>query len=110
MIYVPEDNVFNKCYVVQSTGVIRAYDTVPRNNTHYNYRDYYLESNYIYRDGEGSWGNYSTLPICLSTDFITNDFYYRNDFPDILFMFCVFSFFIIFVPFKILFRLFRRFN
>ena len=37
MIYVPNDSTYNKCYVVQSEGVIRGYDTVPINNSLYNY-------------------------------------------------------------------------
>ena len=83
-IYVPEDSVYNKCYVVQSEGVIRAYDRVPSNNVSYNYRDFYINSDYIYKDGTGQWSNYSTLPICLDNNIITNDYYYRVDFPDIL--------------------------
>lgn len=89
MIYVPFDDVFNKCYVVQSEGVIRGYDTTPKNNVSYNYRDYYIDSNYIYRDGTGSWTQYSTLPICLSTNVLTNEFAYRNDFADILIIFII---------------------
>lgn len=87
MIYVPNDNTFNKCYVVQGEGVIRAYDRVPQNNITYNYRDYYINSSYIYRDGAGSWSSYSTLPICLSNDIITNAYVYRNDFANIMIIF-----------------------
>ena len=47
MIYIPDNSTYNKCYVVQSEGVIRAYDTEPSYNTNYNYRDYYIKSNYI---------------------------------------------------------------
>lgn len=110
MIYVPEDTTYNKCYVVQSTGVIRAYNKVPTNNVDYAYRDYYLENDYIYKDGTGSWSQYSTLPICLSEDVITNDFYYRVDFPDILLMLFIMFFFIVVIPFKILLRFCRRLN
>lgn len=108
MIYVPEDLQFDTCYVVQSEGVIRGYDTYPTYNTSYNYRDYYIKSNYIYRDGSGTWNNYSTLPSCLSTDVITNDYYYRNDFDSICIIFLIFSIFIIYLPYKIFSRLFGR--
>ena len=67
MIYVPENNTYNKCYVVQNSDIIRAYDRVPSNNTNYNYRDYYIKSNYIYKDGTGSWSQYAALPICLTS-------------------------------------------
>lgn len=110
MIYLPNDNVYNKCYVVQNEDVIRGYNKTPQNNTSYNYRDYYINSDYIYKDGEGTWSQYSTLPICLDNTKITNDFYYRTDFADILIIFTIFSIFIFYLPFKIFMRLFRRFN
>ena len=68
MIYVPSDNVYNKCYVVQNDNVIRGYDSVPTNNQNYAYRDYYINADYIYRDGTGSWSQYATLPICIDSD------------------------------------------
>lgn len=108
MIYVPSDNVYDKCYVVQSEGVIRGYDRIPQNNTNYNYRDFYINSNYIYRDGVGSWSQYTTLPVCLDNSIITNDFYYRNDFDSICFIFMIFSIFIVYLPYKIFSRLFGR--
>ena len=78
MIYLPEDNVYNKCYVVQSSDTIRAYNVVPQNNRDYQYRDYYIDSSYIYRDGIGTWSSYSTLPICLDNSIITHNDFYRN--------------------------------
>lgn len=107
-IYIPENTTYNKCYVVQNEDVIRAYDRVPSYNSNYNYRDYYINSNYIYKDGTGQWSSYSTLPICLDNNIITNDFYYRNDFPDILFMFLVFVLFCIYLPFRIIRRLYKK--
>ena len=108
MIYVPSDSTYNKCYVVQSEGVIRGYDRTPSNNSNYNYRDYYINSNYIYRDGYGSWNQYSTLPICLDSNNLTNEFYYRNDFSSICIIFMTLFFFVFFIPFKIFGRFFRR--
>lgn len=108
MIYVPDLNY--KCYVVQSEGVIRAYEEIPQYNTEINYRDYYINSSYIYKDGYQSFGSYSTIPTCLDTSVLTNDFYYRLDLDSILIIFTIFVIFGICLPFKILFRLFRRFN
>lgn len=108
MIFIPEDTTYNKCYVVQSEGVIRGYDRTPSNNTNYNYRDYYINSNYIYRDGTGTWSQYSTLPICLDSDIISNNFYYRNDFWSICIIFMTCFFFIFYLPFKLYSRFFRR--
>lgn len=108
MIYVPDLNY--KCYVVQSEGVIRAYEEIPQYNTDINYRDYYINSSYIYKDGYQSFGTYSTIPTCLDTSVLTNDFYYRLDLDSILIIFTIFVIFTILLPIKILFRLFRRFN
>lgn len=105
-IFVPSDTTYNKCYVVQSENVIRAYDTIPNHNLNYKYRDYYINSDYIYRDGSGSWSNYSTLPICLSDNVITNDFYYRTDLDSILIIFTIFLFIIVILPYKIIKRIF----
>lgn len=109
MIYVPEYENGN-CVVVVSSDVIRVYETTPRNNSTVSYRDYYIKSNYIYNDGVATFSNYSTLPICRSSDTITTDVYYRNDLPSILFIFLVFAFIGLWIPWKILCRLFRRFN
>ena len=108
MIYMPDDSTYNKCYVVQSEGVIRGYDRVPTNNISYSYRDYYINSNYIYREGTGQWSQYSTLPVCLDNDIITSNFYYRNDFDSICLVFLIFSIFVIYLPYKIFSRLFGR--
>lgn len=108
MIYVPEDTTFNKCYVVQSEGVIRGYDTTPRNNANYSYRDYYINSSYIYRDGTGTWSQYTTLPTCLASSSISNDYWYRQDLPSILVMFLIINIFGIYLPIKIFSKLFKR--
>lgn len=107
-IYLPEDTTYNKCYVVQNENVIRGYDRVPSNNTNYNYRDYYINSNYIYKDGTGQWSSYTTLPICLDNSVITNNFYYRNDIADILLIFVILFIFIVYIPIKIVFRIFKK--
>ena len=107
-IYVPADSTYNACYVVQSEGVIRAYDTYPRTNTNYNYRDYYIKSSYIYRDGAGSWSQYATLPVCLDSDIITNDYWYRLDLSSVLTIFLIINIFCILLPIKIFSKIFRK--
>ena len=109
MIYVPDLTNY-KCYVVQSEGVLRGYEEVPTNNSTINYRDFYINSNYIYRDGSQTFGQFSTLPVCLSSDVITSDVYYRNDFDSILIIFLIMSIFCLYIPLKVFLRLFRRFN
>lgn len=107
-IYVPDDIYYDECYVLQSDGVIRGYDTAPQANRSYNYRDYYINSNYMYRDGSGQWSTYSTLPVCLDSSLITNNFYYRVDFYKILIMFLILNIFCIYFPIKLFSKIFRK--
>lgn len=107
-IFVPDDPTYSMCYVVQSEGVIRGYDTIPRNNVSYNYRDYYINSDYIFRDGYGTWSSYSTLPECLPSSVITNDYWYRVDIYKSLIIFAILAFFIIMLPYKLMSRVFGR--
>ena len=99
-IYVPDLTNY-KCYVVRSDSTIRAYKEIPKYN---------FTANYMYQDGIQSFGSYSTLPVCLDNSTLTTDYYYRNDFPDILIIFSIIFFFGIYIPFKVFFRLFRRLN
>lgn len=107
MIYVPEKENY-KCYVVRDSNTIRAYKTVPKNNSEVNYRDYYINSNYLYQDGSQSFSNYSTLPVCLNNNELTSEFYYRNDFDSILIIFLIMCIFCFLIPLKIFSKLFKR--
>ena len=107
-IYVPQDNTYNKCYVVQNEDVIRGYNVIPSNNTSYAYRDYYIHSDYIYKDGTGQWSSYTSLPVCLNSNEITNDFWYRIDLSKILVIFLILFIFIVKYPMRLLMRLFGR--
>lgn len=86
MIYVPVENIDDyKCYVVRDTNTLRAYKQSPQVNTTVNYRDFYINSHYLYQDGSQSFSNYSTsLPVCLDNAKMTNSYLYRNDLADIL--------------------------
>lgn len=104
MIYVPDLKNY-KCFVVQSSDTIRAYKEVPQKNTEIDYRDYFIDSNYIYKDGTQTFGNYTTyLPVCLSTDVLTTSVYYRNDFDSILVIFFILLIICFYFPFKIISR------
>lgn len=106
MIYVPDERY--NCYVVYQEGVLRGYEQVPTYNSTIAYRDFYIDNNYIYRDGVQSFSNYSTLPICLDSSVLSTEYYYRNDFDSILIIFAIMAFFIIYLPLKVFSRLFRR--
>lgn len=107
MIYVPDLENY-KCYVVQSEGVLRGYEEVPHNNANISYRDFYINSDYIYRDGSQQFGQYSTLPVCLSNSILSTSLYYRNDFDKILVIFLILSIFIFFIPLKVFSKIFKR--
>lgn len=111
MIYIPDLNY--KCYVLVNKDTIRAYEIKPYNpgynqQININYRDYYINSNYLYTDGVQQFGNYSTLPVCLATQNLTDNFYYRNDFHNILIIFLIMSIFVFYIPYKLFSRIFGR--
>lgn len=107
-IYVPQDSTYNKCYVVQSEGVIRGYEEIPQINRTINYRDYYINSDYIYRDSYQTFGSYSTPPTCLDSDVLTNDYWYRIDLTNILINFTIIAIFGLYLPWRIFKSLFGR--
>lgn len=109
LIYVPNYQNGNCAYIYNS-DIIRVYDRVPSHNSIINYKDYYIKSSYIYNEGSTSFGNYATLPVCISNDRITTDVYYRNDFMQILIIFFLLSWICFLIPWKIFLRLFRRYQ
>ena len=82
-VYVPEYNSGN-CAYIYNTDIIRVYESQPRQNTTINYKDYYIKSSYIYNEGSTTFSQYSSLPTCISSDRITTDYVYRNDFASII--------------------------
>lgn len=109
MIYIPNKDNY-KCFVVQSEEVIRAYEQTPVYNSNVNYTDYYIRSDYIYRQGTQSFGNYTTLPTCLPDSVVTDNFYYRLDIDKILVIFIILAIVCFYAPIKIVLRFFRRFQ
>lgn len=108
-IYLPvEDFSSNSCYVIQDKDTIRAYKQMPVINSTIDYIDYYINSHYIYKNSSQNFGPYSTIPVCLNTDVLTNNLYYRNDMPDILLMFLIICIFAFYIPFKIVSRFFKK--
>ncbi len=112
-IYVPD--LSYSCYTLIDKDTIRAYKTTPYNpgynqTININYRDYYINSNYLYKDGIQQFSNYTTLPICLEHSSLTNEVYYRNDFDRILIIFVILCIIIFGIPLKIFLRFFKRFR
>ncbi len=110
MIYVPDTTY--KCYVLVDKDTIRAYKIKPYNpgynqSISIDYRDYYINSHYLYKDGVQQFSNYTTLPICLDSNLITDNYYHRADFTDILVTFSIILgtiFFVFYIMLKALLR------
>lgn len=107
MIYVPDKENY-VCFVVRNDSTIRAYKQIPQNNTDVEYRDYFYTANYLYQDGIQSFGSYSSLPVCLDSSVLTTDYQYRNDYADILIIFIIYAFLCVYLPIKIIMRLFKK--
>ncbi len=109
-IYLPIENISDyKCYSVSDQDTIRAYVQQPQLDSSSQYVDFYINSHYLQKSGVQSWGQWNnTLPVCLSSNNITNEVYYRNDFDSILIIFLVLFIFIICLPYKIMSRAFGR--
>ena len=110
MIYVPDLNY--KCYVLTNKDTIRAYEVMPYNpgynqQVNINYRDYYINSHYLYTDGFQQFSNYTTLPVCLDSSKLTSDVYYRNDLDKILVIFLILCIFMFLIPIKLFQRFFK---
>lgn len=114
MIYVPELNNY-QCYVVTGNGVIRAYKQKPYNpgynqNITIDYRDYYVDSSYLYQDGSQSFSNYSTIPVCLDNSVLTDRYFYRLDIDKIMIVFFIMLFISYFIVKKIIRVFFHGFR
>lgn len=108
-IYVPNfDN--NTCVSIDyiNSGYLRAYQVKPYANSTIAYTDYFVNSHYLDRTGYQTFGNYNTAISCISTDRLTNQVEYRNDFNEILLTFVLLALIVVFIPTKIVFRFFRR--
>lgn len=103
-IYVPDIENY-KCFVVNSSESIRAYKDTPNLGSSVEYRDYFVNSNYLFQDG---YELIESVPICLNNDSITNDFYYRNDIDKILLIFLILALIIVYIPIKIFFTIFKK--
>ena len=90
MIYVPDLENY-KCFVIESGEVIRAYKEVPDYNTNVSYRDYFINSHYIFKDGSESFNSLENqlLPSCIDNVNLTNAISYRHDFTEILICFTI---------------------
>lgn len=105
-IFLPVDN-FNdfKCYEVLDSNTVRSYRSTPVIGSEVDYIDFFVNSHYLEKQGKTTL-EYS--PICLDSTSLTNEVYYRNDFPQIMLCFVLILFFITYFARTILRNFFRR--
>ena len=103
-IYIPSLD-YNYCYIYNSDTIRCFENNIPDIET--NYRDYYINSHYISKNGVR---RYSRDLELIPEQQLTNDFYYRNDLSDILICFVIIAFVGFVIPLKVITRLFKRFS
>lgn len=108
-IYLPIEVNSNQCPVVVSDGHIRVYDSIPNGTIQNNvsYTDFYIRENYLSTNGSVNWNQYSTQNCVDRTQF-TTDFWYRPDIWQSLICFVIIGYVGIYLPYKIISRLFGR--
>lgn len=105
-VYLPDFSSY-ECVVVKNSDTIRAYRESPSEGVSVSYRDYFIHSDYYYLDSEEV---ISEIPVCIAETDLTDNFYYRVDFFNILIILLILSIFCFLIPIKIFIRLFRRFQ
>lgn len=106
-IYVPNYDTTN-CVTWYDSNTLRVFEYMPTPNNTISYVDYYINSHYLSNDGSISYAYNDEIPICISSDNITEDFYYRNDLSDILIIFIIIVIFCFYFPYRLVSRMFGR--
>lgn len=87
MIYLPDDDFSKECVVILDKDTVRAYQINPYDlevGDLYYYRDYYINSHYIFKDDYDILYSSSVFGSCIDENNLTNIIYYRNDIFEIL--------------------------
>ena len=110
MTYLPTNSINSNFKYTANNDYIRIYTN---NNCYTQYNSTYCDCYYIYPkldylQSEISSCNVSNLNNTISYTNFTDNYYYRIDFVNILLMFSVMFFFIIYIPIKIFSKIFRK--
>lgn len=109
MIYIPNyDPIIHPCAIVLDSNTIRVYNDMPLMDSSVSYTDYFYNSSYISKQGYQDITIDTELIQCIPNHTITTDLYYRNDIDGILITFMIYSFIMIYIPFKLLRIFFRK--
>lgn len=108
-LYLPIEVNSNQCPVVVSDGHIRVYDKIPNGTTQNNvhYTDFYIRENYLQTENTTNWSSYTTQN-CVDREQFTTDFWYRPDIDKSLICFFIIAIVCLWLPYKIISRVFGR--
>lgn len=109
MTYLPS-NLINSDYKYQLNG--DYFKVITNQNCYTQYNSTYCDCFNVYPHldyivSEKSSCNTNVNSFVTSSSF-TDNFYYRVDFPAILIMLFIMSFFILYIPFKVFSKIFRK--
>lgn len=110
MTYLPTEYINSNYKYTANNDYIRVYTN---NNCYNQYSSQYCDCYYIYPKidylvSEKSSCNVSNLTNTISYEKFTDNYYYRIDFTNILIMFFIMSFFIFYIPIKLVSKIFRK--
>lgn len=109
MTYLPSDYIKSEYKYTLSDGVIRV---ITNKNCYQNYNSTYCDCYDIYLNNDylvSNTINCNNNPTnYITSENFTSDFYYRKDFDSILVIFLILSIFIIYIPYRVLSRIFGR--
>lgn len=108
-IYLPQQINSNQCVVVQNEGHLRVYNSRPNGQQQNNvsYTDFYIRDNYLQSSNTTTFNQYTSLN-CLDNNQFTTDYWYREDICQSLICFVIIGGIGIYLPFKIISRMFGR--
>lgn len=103
-VYVPNKENYT-CITIHDKDTIRAYKNELDLFIYNDYDDIYIHSDYYIRSGSEEL---QEMPNCLTDEYITSSYYYRQDFLQIILIFLLLSFICFFFPIKLFSRLLSR--
>lgn len=102
-VFVPELKDYT-CFEIHD-NYIRGYKGELLENEFIDYTDIYFNNNYYIREGTTLL---EVVPVCINQEDLTTNFYYRVDFYKILIIFLILAIFIIYLPLKLISKIFKR--
>lgn len=108
--FLPTESINSNYKYTATNDYIRVYTN---ENCYNQYNSQYCDCYYIYPkldylQSEKTSCNVSNLNNTINYNTFTDNYYYRIDFLNILLMFFIMAIFIIYIPFKLISKIFRK--